>query len=90
MDTYYLWIIIFSSLQFVSDLHNRKINYCGTVHHNRQGMPTGGTKTLKLWKGDTDCRVKGGTSAVFWKDKRQVYFFTNMNNSPSIWFCYGS
>jgi hypothetical protein len=40
LDRYYSWIIIFSSLQFVPDLHNRKINYCGTVHHNRQGMPT--------------------------------------------------
>jgi hypothetical protein len=74
MDNY------FSSPQLFSDSHNRKINCCDTVHHNRQGMPTDcGLKKLKLWKGDIVCKVKGSTSAVCWKDKRQVYLLTNMN-----------
>ena len=73
-----------SSPKLFSDLHNRKINCCGTVHHDRQGMPTNcRLKTLKLWKGDNDCKVKGGTSAVCLKDKRQVYLLTNKNNLPA-------
>jgi hypothetical protein len=78
MDNY------FSLPQLFSDLRNGKINCCGTVHQNRQIMPTDcGLKTLKLWKGDIVCKVKGGTSAVCWKDKRQVYLLTNKNNLPA-------
>jgi hypothetical protein len=33
MDNY------FSLPQLFSDLYNRKINCCGTICHNRQGMP---------------------------------------------------
>ena len=29
----------FSLLQLFSDLYNRKKNCCGTICHNRQGMP---------------------------------------------------
>jgi hypothetical protein len=84
LDTYYSRIINFSSPHLFSDLHNKKINCCGTVHHNRQGMPMNcGLKTLKLWIGDTDCRVKGGASATCWKDKRQVYLLSNKNNLPA-------
>ena len=61
-----------------------EINCCGTVHHDRQGMPKNcGLKTLKLQKGDNDCKVKGGTRAVCWKDKRQIYLLTNKNNPAS-------
>jgi hypothetical protein len=28
----------FTSLKLLSDLHHRKINACGTVHHNREEM----------------------------------------------------
>jgi hypothetical protein len=42
-----------------------------------------GPKTLKLKKGDIICKVKGGTSAVCWKDKREVYLLTNMHNPPA-------
>jgi hypothetical protein len=44
MDNY------FSSPHLFSDSHNGKINCCGTVHHDRQFLPTNfGPKTLKLW-----------------------------------------
>jgi hypothetical protein len=44
MDNY------FSSPHLFSDLHNGKINCCGTVHHDWQFLPTNfGAKTLKLW-----------------------------------------
>jgi len=47
-------------------------------------MPTDcGLKTLKLWKGDTVCKVKGGTSAMCWKEKRQVYPLTNTITLPA-------
>jgi hypothetical protein len=47
-------------------------------------MPTNcGLKTLKLWKGDNDCMVKGGKSATCCKDKSQVYLPTNNNNLPA-------
>jgi len=58
----------------------QKINFCGAVHHNRQGMPTDfGLKTLKLKEGDIVRKVKGGTSTVCWKDKREVHLLTNMH-----------
>jgi hypothetical protein len=72
-----------SSPQLFSDLHKRKINSCGTVRHNRKGMlPNFGPKVLKLKKGDILCKVKGGTSAVCWTDKREIYLFTNMHEPP--------
>ena len=47
-------------------------------------MPTDcGLNTLKLWKGDIVCKVKGGTSAVCWKGKRQVYLLTSKKNLPA-------
>jgi hypothetical protein len=46
-------------------------------------MPTNfGPKMLKLKKGDFLCNVKGGTTAVCWKDKEEMYLLTNMNQSP--------
>lgn len=46
----------FSSPHLFSDLHNRKINCCGRVNHDRQGMPTNcEPKTLKLWKDGIVC-----------------------------------
>jgi len=62
----------FSSPHLFSDVRNGKINCCGIVHHNKQVVPTDcGLNTLKLWKGDIVCKVKGGASAVCWKGKRQ-------------------
>jgi hypothetical protein len=46
-------------------------------------MPTNfGPMTLKLNKGDIFCMAKGGTSAVCGK-MREVYFLTNMHNTPA-------
>jgi hypothetical protein len=62
----------------------QKINCCGMVHHNRQGMPADfGLKTLKLKEGDIIRKVKGGTSAVCWKDKREDHLLNNMLNPPA-------
>jgi len=36
-----------------------------------------GPKTLKLKEGDIVRKVKGGTSTVCWKDKREVHLLTN-------------
>jgi hypothetical protein len=42
-----------------------------------------GPKSLKLKKGDIVYKVKQGTSAVCWKDKRIVYLLTNMHKTPA-------
>jgi hypothetical protein len=47
MDNY------FTSPKFFNDLLRRKINACGTVRHNRKGMPLNfSPKELKTKKGD--------------------------------------
>jgi hypothetical protein len=51
--------------QMFSELYNRKINCCGTICHNRQGMSeTLGQKILKLKRSYNVYKVKEGTSAV--------------------------
>ena len=77
MDNY------FTSPKLFNDLHNRKINSCGTVRYNRKGMPSNfSPKQLKLKKGDIVSRVKGSLRAVCWKDKRDVYVLSNMHIPP--------
>jgi hypothetical protein len=43
-----------------------------------------GPKTLKLKRGDIICKVKGGTSAVSCKDKREMYLLTNTYNPLAL------
>jgi hypothetical protein len=77
MDNY------FTSPNLFNDLHSRKINACGTVRHNRKGMPSNfSPKDLKMKKGDIVSRVKGTLRAVCWKDKRDVYVLSNMHLPP--------
>ncbi|GLV38526.1 hypothetical protein CBL_05118 [Carabus blaptoides fortunei] len=48
------------------------------------GIPSNfGPKVLKPIKGDIISRVRDNLSAVFWKDKREVYILTNMYASPA-------
>jgi hypothetical protein len=66
MDNY------FTSPDLFKDLYKRKIVCCGTVRHNRQGIPPQfWSKALKMKKGDVS-RVCGNLMAVCWKDKREV------------------
>ena len=77
MDNY------FTSLALFDDLFQRKINVCGTVHHDRRGMPRDiGPKSLKMKKGDIATRVRGTLRAVCWKDRQDVYILTNMHAPP--------
>ncbi|PSN52550.1 PiggyBac transposable element-derived protein 4 [Blattella germanica] len=77
MDNY------FTSPKLFNDLHNRKINGCGTVRYNRKGMPSDfNPKQLKLKKGDIMSRVNGSLRAVCWKDTRDVYILSNMHIPP--------
>ena len=43
-----------------------------------------GLKTLKLWKGDIDCKVKGGTSAVCVLERKEVNLPPHQQEPPSI------
>ena len=62
----------FSSPRLSSDLHNRKVNSFGSVHHNRQDMPTtSGSRNLKLKNCDIVCKVKARPLAECWKDTRE-------------------
>jgi hypothetical protein len=55
----------FTSPKLFNDLHSRKINACGTVRHNKRGMPLDfSPKQLKMNKGDNVSRVKGTLRAV--------------------------
>lgn len=74
----------FSSPTLFDDLFGRKINACGTVRHNRQGLPRDiGPKFQKLRRGDIVTRVRGRLTVVRWKDKRDVYLLTNMHPPPA-------
>lgn len=78
MDNYFSSPLLFDALL------ERKINSCGTVRHNRRGMPQDiGQKFMKLKRGDIVTRVKGNLSAVRWRDKRDVYILTNMHSPPA-------
>jgi len=77
MDNY------FTSPALFDDLFQRKINVCGTVRHDRRGMPRDiGPKSLKMKRGDIATRVRGTLRAVRWKDKWGVYILTNMHAPP--------
>ena len=77
MDSY------FTSPALFDDLFQRKINACGTVRHDRRGMPRDiGPKSLKMKRGDIVTRVRGKLRAVRWKDRRDVYILTNMHSPP--------
>ena len=77
MDNY------FTSPALFEDLFQRKINACGTVCHDRRGMPQDiGPKSLKMKRGDIVTCIRGNLRAVLWKDKRDVYILTNMHSPP--------
>jgi hypothetical protein len=72
-----------SQAQSFSDLHSTAVS-CGNARHNKQGFPTKmGPRTFRLIKCDVVYRVKVGTRAKWWKDKRGVYVYllTNMHVS---------
>jgi len=65
MDNY------FSSPALFDDMFGRKINCCGTVCSDGQGMPKDiSSQAIKAKKGDIITRVRGNQSIVHWKDKR--------------------
>ena len=78
MDNY------FTSPALFDDLFQRKINACGTVCHDRHGMPRDiGLKSLKMKRGDIATWVRGTLRAIRWKDRWDVYILTNMH-VPSV------
>ena len=77
MDNY------FTSPALFEDLFHHKINACGTVRHDRRGMPRDiGPKSLKMKRGDIVTCVRGNLRAVRWKDKHDVCICTNMHPPP--------
>jgi hypothetical protein len=55
----------FTSLEFFTDIHLRKMNACGTVCHKRKEMPTSfSPKILLLKRGNTVSRVWYNLTAV--------------------------
>jgi hypothetical protein len=76
MDNY------FTSPKLFTDL-SRKINACGTIGHNRKGMPLNfNPKELEMKKGVIVSKVTGTLRAVCWKDKWEVYVLSNMHIPP--------
>jgi len=62
----------FTTLPLFSDLFQQKINACGTVRHDRHGMPQDiGPKSLKVKMGDIVTRVRG-TLRLFAGKRRDV------------------
>ena len=73
----------FTSPALIDGMFQRKINTCGTVRHDRRGMPRDiGPKSLKMKSEDTVIRVRGTLRAVRWKDRRDAYILTNMHAPP--------
>jgi len=51
-------------------LDGHKINSCGTVWPNRKDMPRDfGPKKPKLKRGDVRVKIRGGLTALVWKDR---------------------
>ena len=74
MDNY------FTSHALFDDLFQRKINACGTVRHDRRGMPRDiGPKSLKMKRENIATRVRRTVRDFRWKDRRDVYILTNMH-----------
>ena len=66
----------FTSPAVFDDLFQRKSNVCGTVRHDRRGMPRDiGPKFLKMRRVDTVTRVRETLRAVRWKDRRTCTFW---------------
>jgi len=64
MDNYFTLPALFG------DLFQQKINACGTVRHDKHGMPQDiGPKSLKMKRGYIVTRVRGTLRAVHWKDR---------------------
>jgi hypothetical protein len=77
MDNY------FTSSALFDDLFQCKINACGTVHHDRRGMPEDiGPKLPKMNRGDIATCITGNLKAVCWIDRHDVYILTNMHAPP--------
>jgi hypothetical protein len=72
----------FFSPALSDDLHTRKINSCGTVRHNRKGMPAELGPKLKLKRGYIRTKVRDDLTAPLWKDKQDVLMLTNMHPAP--------
>jgi len=65
------------------DLFQRKISVCGTVCHDKRGMPRDiGPKFLKMKRGDIATRIRGTLRAIRWKDRQDVYILSNMHAPP--------
>ena len=78
--TKFSWTIISLRLLCLMICSKEKFNTCGTVRHDRRGMPRDiGPKSLKMKRGDIATRVRGTLRAVRWKDRRDVYVLTNMH-----------
>ena len=74
----------FSSPRLFDDLDRHKINSCGTVRPNRKDVPRDfGPKQLKLKRGDVRVKTRGGSTALVWKDRWEVYMLTNMDPLPA-------
>ena len=72
----------FNSLALFYDLFQQKINACGTVRHDRHGMPQNiGPKSLKVKMGDIETRVRG-TLRLFAGKRWDVYNLTKNACSP--------
>ena len=76
MDNYY------TSPRLFLTLYNKGVNACGTARVNRRGFPKelickGGIKK----RGYYDYRSNGPLLAVFWRDKRYIYFISTIHGA---------
>ncbi|XP_054718570.1 piggyBac transposable element-derived protein 4-like [Uloborus diversus] len=75
--------IFFSSPELFLELHEDfKINSCGTIRKNRKSFPKEVSKK-KMQKGEIVSRYSLGTTALCWRDKREVYMLSNMHKPPT-------
>lgn len=65
-------------------LETREINECRTVQCNQKDVPPDlQMKKMKLKRCDIPVRTRGQLTAVVWKDKREDYMMTNMDQPPA-------
>lgn len=76
-DKNYTWTKCSLSPALFGNLYNKTIQNFGTVRPNIKGIPKNFGQEMKLKWGDTT------TTAIVWKEKRNVNILTNMHSPPA-------
>jgi len=89
LNTKYLWTVYFHPHEFFMTWTDVKLILEGQSGPTQKTCPvTLDYKTTKLKRGDVMVKIRGGLTALFWKDRWEVYMLSNIDPPPAylkIW-----